>query len=158
MELIGEHVKGLLPPSEWYHVTVTLSEIINRKDGVEELSLWFTVDTGEHAWRRLEKRFPASKAGDMMIAMMCKQMGRKYFPSVRPEKRSQLFPMQFYGMRTRVYVTIHTEGEFNKNEIVKYGKVKTVAQFDVNKPKSDTHFYTNKNRRKLPLNLPNNED
>lgn len=135
-------IKNLLP-TDWYYVRCVKTSI---EDNM--LTLTWKVDVGEHKWRTLVDEFYlGDEYGLNSLWNVCKEI--KYEPYKNIE--DELFHLQFYTKRAKVYVDRAIDGQFKINRIIEYGLPDIPDQVNVCKPKDDSHFFENKNKRKLPI-------
>lgn len=133
-------IKGLLP-TNWYHATVRDYE--KDKNGV--LTLLWTIDTGEFAWRNLKPSFDPELFHK--LEEMCSSIG---FTMVE-EPDSEWFGEQFIGLRARLSVDRYIDGKFVKNRIIEYAPPQMSAEYNVLKEQTDDHFFANPIQRELPF-------
>lgn len=145
--------KGLLPTNV-YPCTVRQSykasdnKDIKAKD--DTLVLCWTVNSDDSfAWHNIIKKFDIESDLDMWnLQKMAETLNFKMYDKDHPE-----FYDQWVGLNARLNITVDlTKGSnFKRNIILEYMLPKHEPEIDVLKEKDDSHFYTNKHERQLPI-------
>ena len=137
------HVKGLLPTDFYYVKCVDVSWC----DPIGlEFKLTFKVDVGTHKWRTITDTFHTDEAGWVAIHDMCN--GLNYTPF---DDESDLFLLQFLGMRAKIKVDRHIKGNYKVNRIIEYSLPDVPSEVNVMKEPDDSHYYNQKQKRSLPI-------
>lgn len=136
-----------LLPDGWYNATVTQSYIQERKQ-TEWLHVCFTVNTGEHAYKHIIKKYPVNSDGLELLESNFLEMGFLVYK----DSSSDLFINQFKGLKSNIHVTRFVDGDVIKNTIIEMKKMIGEPEFDVARPKTEDHFHKRNQGRKLPCN------
>jgi hypothetical protein len=135
-------IKGILPTNK-YHCTVRQSDLTDDSD----LRLVWTIDEDtDYAWRNLIDLYPLNEYGLARLQRMCKTLNFEMYP-----QDHEIFVEQFSGLRGLLSVTVRLDGNYRTNEILEYMLPTQPPHFDVTVPKTEEHFFQNKNKRTLPI-------
>jgi hypothetical protein len=132
-------------PSEWYHFKITQ---VNETD--EKITLTFTCDVGDRAYQHIVMEFNRITQAHL-LERMCDGLG--FVPVGNPT--DDYYSLQFVGIRTRALTSIISKefgtDVFLTNIIVEWKPETRPPDWNVSKPKSDDYFFTQKNKKKLPV-------
>lgn len=132
--------------SKWLTATITQSykqEIY----GFDNLTLCFTIDSGEFSWRNVLKNIPLNKKS---LENLQKDLLLGGFFCIL-DQQSELFYSQFIGQRFKIQVDRMVDGAVVRNVIIDYDVAETSAEFNVLKEKEDSHFFEKTQGRDLPI-------
>lgn len=137
-----------LLPDGWFNVTITQS-YVKEHNKVNWLYLCFTVNTGEHAYKHIIRKYPINSDGLSLLESNFLEM--KFLVYKNP--KSDLFLEQFIGLKSNVHITRYVDGDVIKNTIIEMKQMVGEPEYDVTRPKTEEHFHKRNKGRKLPCNL-----
>jgi len=139
-----------------YPSTVVYSEIKKPKyKDTHYLLLWWVIDTGKHLGFKLSQSFPCTDLGVRRLETLSDRLNLIIRGKIKNPITFPIFPLQFIGLRSLLTIDngATTGGHFVKNYIIRNDIATGLPQENVLKPNSISHFYQEKQGRKLPLTI-----
>lgn len=125
----------------WYSCTITQAYA---KDKL--ITICFTVDTGKYAYQHVHLKAAAYTSGLEKLANRFEEGGF----IIDKNFENPYFFEQFIGLQFAVLIGRKIKGGMIANHIIELSTPEEKPEFNVLKPKSDTHFFTRQDERDAP--------
>lgn len=140
------HTKALLSPNR-YNFTIT--QAYKDESPMGRLILCATVNTGEDAYRHVLLRYENNARGLGRLKQLLQALNKVWYGEFEDEKFTDQFIGMMFSAATEVILD-HNKSVW-RNVLNDYEPMIGLPGYNVLKPKSDEHFFTTKNKKKLPV-------